>query len=287
MGFLHGRGDLGGDGRARPRAGRPAPWSRPSGDTVVTWGSEDGAPYVAGVPVGRVTVRLRQPAGVLAARRDRALRRLLRARPRRGRGALRHPQRPRRGRGRREPAVSAATSAARARSSPGGAASRWCCRSPCFPHARLARRRARPGPPRRGGGRPARGAHVRAWCSASSPASLLDLAPPADHVAGRWALALVLVGYVAGRVRQRASRPAPARCLATVAALLLRRHRRSSPSPGCCSASRAGRRRGRGARASSAPCSCLDVLLTPLVLPPLEHVRARPRRPPGWPRGRA
>ncbi len=29
----------------------------------------------------------------------------------------------------------------------------------------------------------------------------LDLAPPADHVAGRWALALVLVGYVAGRVR--------------------------------------------------------------------------------------
>jgi rod shape-determining protein MreD len=30
---------------------------------------------------------------------------------------------------------------------------------------------------------------------------LLDLAPPADHVAGRWALALVVVGYLAGRVR--------------------------------------------------------------------------------------
>lgn len=30
---------------------------------------------------------------------------------------------------------------------------------------------------------------------------LLDLAPPADHVAGRWALALVAVGYVAGQVR--------------------------------------------------------------------------------------
>jgi len=29
----------------------------------------------------------------------------------------------------------------------------------------------------------------------------VDLAPPADHVAGRWALALVLVGYLAGRVR--------------------------------------------------------------------------------------
>jgi rod shape-determining protein MreD len=33
---------------------------------------------------------------------------------------------------------------------------------------------------------------------------LLDFAPPADHVAGRWALALVLVGYLAGRVRQDA-----------------------------------------------------------------------------------
>jgi rod shape-determining protein MreD len=32
----------------------------------------------------------------------------------------------------------------------------------------------------------------------------IDLAPPADHVAGRWALALVVVGYVAGRVRQDA-----------------------------------------------------------------------------------
>lgn len=29
---------------------------------------------------------------------------------------------------------------------------------------------------------------------------LLDLAPPADHVAGRWALALMLVGYVVGRL---------------------------------------------------------------------------------------
>ena len=29
---------------------------------------------------------------------------------------------------------------------------------------------------------------------------LLDLAPPADQVAGRWALALLVVGYVAGRL---------------------------------------------------------------------------------------
>jgi len=47
--------------------------------------------------------------------------------------------------------------------------------------------------------------------------ALLDLAPPADHVAGRWALALVLVGYVAGRVRQDV-RPSAVGVLTTVAA---------------------------------------------------------------------
>jgi len=46
---------------------------------------------------------------------------------------------------------------------------------------------------------------------------LLDLAPPADHVAGRWAVALVLVGYVAGRVRQDV-RPSAVGVVATVAA---------------------------------------------------------------------
>ncbi|MGY2704393.1 rod shape-determining protein MreD [Nocardioides sp. HB32] len=49
----------------------------------------------------------------------------------------------------------------------------------------------------------------------------LDLAPPADHLAGRWALALVVVGYVAGQVRQGSrgdSRPASGTVLATVAA---------------------------------------------------------------------
>ncbi len=45
----------------------------------------------------------------------------------------------------------------------------------------------------------------------------LDLAPPADHVAGRWALALVVVGYVAGRVRQDV-RPTAVAVVATVAA---------------------------------------------------------------------
>jgi rod shape-determining protein MreD len=46
---------------------------------------------------------------------------------------------------------------------------------------------------------------------------LLDVAPPADHVAGRWALALVVVGYLAGRVRQDV-RPTAVSVVATVAA---------------------------------------------------------------------
>lgn len=45
---------------------------------------------------------------------------------------------------------------------------------------------------------------------------LLDLAPPADHVAGRWALALVLVAILAGRVRADARR-SPIAGLATIA----------------------------------------------------------------------
>lgn len=45
----------------------------------------------------------------------------------------------------------------------------------------------------------------------------IDLAPPADHLAGRWALALVVVGYLAGRVRQD-SRPTALAVVGTVAA---------------------------------------------------------------------
>jgi rod shape-determining protein MreD len=45
----------------------------------------------------------------------------------------------------------------------------------------------------------------------------IDLAPPNDHVAGRWALALVVVGYLAGRVRHDAGTSAMA-AVVTVAA---------------------------------------------------------------------
>ena len=50
---------------------------------------------------------------------------------------------------------------------------------------------------------------------------LLDLVPPADHLVGRWALALAVVGYVAGRVRSEMrddARPTMPTVLATVAA---------------------------------------------------------------------
>lgn len=54
VGFLHGRGVIGDGGRLDlelvDESEVPA-----RHDTVVTWGSEDGAPYVSGIPVGRVT----------------------------------------------------------------------------------------------------------------------------------------------------------------------------------------------------------------------------------------
>lgn len=46
---------------------------------------------------------------------------------------------------------------------------------------------------------------------------MLDLAPPADHIAGRWALALVVVGYVAGLMHQE-TRATATTVVATVAA---------------------------------------------------------------------
>jgi rod shape-determining protein MreC len=53
-GFLRGRGVLGDDGRLDlelvDETVVPA-----QDDVVVTWGSRDGAPYVAGIPIGRVT----------------------------------------------------------------------------------------------------------------------------------------------------------------------------------------------------------------------------------------
>jgi rod shape-determining protein MreC len=54
LGFLHGRGNLGRSGRLDLELvdGSVVP---AKGDVVITWGSQGGAPYVTGVPVGRVT----------------------------------------------------------------------------------------------------------------------------------------------------------------------------------------------------------------------------------------
>lgn len=54
VGFLHGRGILGGSGRLDLELADESEVPDRH-DTVVTWGSESGAPYVSGVPVGQVS----------------------------------------------------------------------------------------------------------------------------------------------------------------------------------------------------------------------------------------
>jgi rod shape-determining protein MreD len=49
----------------------------------------------------------------------------------------------------------------------------------------------------------------------------LDVAPPADHTMGRWALALALVGYLAGQVRDDADHSAVAAALAVAASAFI------------------------------------------------------------------
>ena len=99
----------------------------------------------------------------------------------------------------------------------------------------------------------------------------IDLAPPADHVAGRWALALVVVGYLAGRVRHDAGTSALA-AVVTVA---------------CCSfvGTSIYALTGMLLHDSSAPVGealkviplavLYDVLVTPFVLPVLMRLFRR------------
>ena len=53
IGFLRGRGDLGAKARLDLDLVDPSA-SAAKGDSVVTWGSKNGAPYVAGIPIGSV-----------------------------------------------------------------------------------------------------------------------------------------------------------------------------------------------------------------------------------------
>lgn len=94
---------------------------------------------------------------------------------------------------------------------------------------------------------------------------VLDLAPPADHVAGRWALALVIVGYVAGRMRQEV-KPTAVAVVSSVAA---------SSFIGTSVFALSGLILGDGAVEFGELLQVIlvaviwDVLLTPFVLPPV------------------
>ena len=94
---------------------------------------------------------------------------------------------------------------------------------------------------------------------------VLDLAPPADHVAGQWALALVVVGYVAGRMQQEV-RPSATAVVATVAA---------SSFIGTSVFALTGMLLGQASFDVTGLLGVIvvavvwDVLLTPFVLPPL------------------
>lgn len=99
----------------------------------------------------------------------------------------------------------------------------------------------------------------------------LDLAPPADHVAGRWALALTVVAFLAARVRQDA-RPTALAVVGTVAAasfiatslFALTGVLLSDPAMSI------------GALLEVVLVAVVwDVLLTPLVLPPLMKLFGR------------
>ncbi len=111
---------------------------------------------------------------------------------------------------------------------------------------------------------------------------LLDLAPPADHVAGRWALALVLVGLVAGQVNREARGSAVA-VVATVAVCSLL---------GTTVFALSGALLGDPITSVGSVLGVvglallLDVLLTPLVLPPLMAMfrRLEPARAVAWQR---
>lgn len=60
IGFLQGRGELGSDATLDLKLIDGA-FIANEGDTALTFGSEDGAPYVAGVPIGKVTAVFSSP----------------------------------------------------------------------------------------------------------------------------------------------------------------------------------------------------------------------------------
>jgi rod shape-determining protein MreD len=103
----------------------------------------------------------------------------------------------------------------------------------------------------------------------------IDLAPPADHVAGRWALALVVVGYLAGRVRHDAGTSAMAGIITVAASSFV------GTSIFALSGLVLGDPSGSvGEALRVIPIGVVyDVLLTPVVLPPTMRLLRRLRPP--------
>ncbi|WP_310525894.1 rod shape-determining protein MreD [Nocardioides sp.] len=98
----------------------------------------------------------------------------------------------------------------------------------------------------------------------------LDLVPPADHVAGRWALALTVVAFLAARVRQDV-KPTAGAVVGTVAA---------ASFVGTSIFALTGLLLGESGAVPDllqviAVAVLWDVLLTPLVLPPLMRLFGR------------
>jgi rod shape-determining protein MreD len=98
----------------------------------------------------------------------------------------------------------------------------------------------------------------------------LDLAPPADHVAGRWALALTVVAFLAARVRQDV-KPTATAVVGTVAA---------ASFAGTSIFALTGLLLGENGSVPDllqviAVAVLWDVLLTPIVLPPLMKLFGR------------
>jgi rod shape-determining protein MreD len=92
---------------------------------------------------------------------------------------------------------------------------------------------------------------------------LVDIAPPADHTAGRWALAFVVSGYLAGMVRRDARSSALAAVLVVAAGAFV------ATSIFALSGLLIGDQRVEvGNALHLVPLAVLyDVLLTPLVIP--------------------
>ena len=161
------------------------------GQTLVTFGSVGGRPYVPGVPVGTVTQVTTQPGALTQTALVTAVRRL--HRPRRGR------------RGGQQVSVSAAIAAAGAHGHHRVAAALLRRRRPPAHRGQpaAAARRRRPGPGAAGSSPRSPSAPAR-WpaCWPGFAGGLaLDIAPPATHYAGR-----VRAGLLPGRVRLRPGR---------------------------------------------------------------------------------